>query len=357
MARPPGTAGAGTVRRVITQGGMFPFAISGSVEISLPLSTGEIFSSLGQEFEVDIQVDNVVPLAVPDHATLDVNFPLSEDLARIASSSLTSAHPNDVQFNFPDRRSLWANSTILKARSPYFEQLLSSSFSESSKSLNSTSTQNPSQDEVQIDFDDSDAEVEPSSSSVKLIPPKNEDSDCRVQFHQVPVSSGSYETYHSLLCWLYTGHIDFAHLKSNFIYQSFPPKNLQSRHLYLREFTEKHPGLPLAVSTKSIYRLAHFLELPELEELALKQFEKQLDNNNVAFELWGETAEKYEKIRDVCLDVAVKNWSEVVKSYSMIHIEAECERGVKLLDSRTSLKLAKLLGQRGRMPAATSPFS
>lgn len=88
MARPPGTAGAGTVRRVITQGGMFPFAISGSVEISLPLSTGEIFSSLGQEFEVDIQVDNVVPLAVPDHATLDVNFPLSEDLARIASSEL-----------------------------------------------------------------------------------------------------------------------------------------------------------------------------------------------------------------------------------------------------------------------------
>lgn len=55
--------------------------------------------------------------------------------------------------------------------------------------------------------------------------------------------------------------------------------------------------------------------------------------------------------------LTVGDQSEVVKSYSMIHIEAECERGVKLLDSRTSLKLAKLLGQRGRMPAATSPFS
>lgn len=67
---------------------------------------------------------------------------------------------------------------------------------------------------------------------------------------------------------------------------------------------------PLAASPRGVYKLAHLLEMPELEALALDDFKSQLTSDNVLYQLTTDLA-FYDPVRDALVNFAVENWSAV----------------------------------------------
>ncbi|KAI5480475.1 BTB/POZ-like domain containing protein [Pseudohyphozyma bogoriensis] len=263
-----------------------------------------------------------------------------------------SQHPNDVCLRFPSGSLLWTNSAILST-SPYLLTLLSSSFREAQKRAGPTKS---STNSSKGDFDDSDDDDEReaqtvrshSLSNLKEEATSDEGSGCSAKFHTIDVTSGSYNTYRAVLNWIYTGHIDFAPLSSTFTYPSSPSSppssassassslsppqpqpqpQIHTRSSHLFTFRTQNPLLPLPVSPKSVFRLSHFLEMPELRRIALAAYKGQLTASNVAFELFDGAAASYEEIKEACLDVAMDHWDEVRASKAFKTVQAACDAG------------------------------
>ena len=102
--------------------------------------------------------------------------------------------------------------------------------------------------------------------------------------------------------------------------------------------------LPPPSSPKSVYRLAHFLELPELANLALQNFGSQLNADNAAHELFGDTASSYPEVRKIALNFVVENWKQVVKSKSYEVVRSKAEKGEG--DVGTAMMLGERLMER-----------
>jgi len=246
---------------------------------------------------------------------------------------MVSRVTNDVCIHFPRTgQSLWSNETILKKASPYLCSLLSSGFSEGEPTSRDDGT---SADKAMIDpfeFEDSDEE----NDQMPLSESTSQASDSGVaKFKRIDVTQATYTTYANVLCWIGSGYISFAPLKSTtrFPSNAASPKRPQSPS-----------SLPTPASPKSVYRLAHLLELPDLIDLALGNFKKQLTTQNVAYELYTDVASTYPQIRDLAMNYAVEHWKEVVKSeaYKEIKKRAETE-GV---DSWTGMLLMEKLAAR-----------
>ncbi|KAL8277521.1 hypothetical protein RQP46_010076 [Phenoliferia psychrophenolica] len=81
------------------------------------------------------------------------------------------------------------------------------------------------------------------------------------------------------------------------------------------------------VSPKSVYRLAHYLDLVELQDLALDVIESELTVENILEELLGETAREYEEIREVEMRFALEYWGEVKKQTRVPELLETMEEG------------------------------
>lgn len=227
---------------------------------------------------------------------------------------LDSPHINDVCLHFSGGRTLWADSTFLR-RSPYLDNLLDSPFSEGVKST----FVGPEPSVKSLDFSDSDDESAPPFNAVEKA-----DIACISTFHHIDITSASYTTYRAVSCWIYSSQIKFGELKSfklplplrlkwestTSLFSSkkpykpgYPPPKFR---LFVNPnsfspLEDKKPPMPL-VSPKSIYRLAKFLELPELAALAFTEFKSQINKFNVRYELEGELADEYEEVRDFLVE-------------------------------------------------------
>lgn len=231
-------------------------------------------------------------------------------------ASMVSRIPNDVCIHFPRTgQSLWANETLLRKASPYLSSLLTSGFSETEPTSGDDGT---SDEKIMIDpfaFDDSDEE----SDKVPLSESATQSNDFgSAKFKRIDVTQATYTTYANVLCWIGSGHIAFAPLKSTNRFSSTPgsPKTPPSPS-----------SLPTPASPKSVYRLAHLLELADLADLSLRNFQKQLTTQNVAHELYTDIASTYPQIREIAIDYTVEHWEEVVKSeaYTDVKKRAEAE--------------------------------
>lgn len=210
--------------------------------------------------------------------------------------------PNDVRFSFPRTSSeLWANAARLSAASPYFKDLFSGGFAESSTSAE-TRKRKRSDTLDEEDVADSDAERE-----VAAPPARAASEDPPGRYHTVVTTHASHSTYKAVLVWVYTSHITFARPRSRGPTTS--------------------PFLPGSVSAKSAYRLADFLGLTQLKSLALAHLKANLTVRNVAEELWGDTARLYPEVQDVEMAFAVANWEQVCKSDGMAEINRRMEGG------------------------------
>ncbi|GAA5873323.1 hypothetical protein JCM3774_005941 [Rhodotorula dairenensis] len=135
-----------------------------------------------------------------------------------------------------------------------------------------------------------------------LSPPNRTPKETRAPaspYKRVVVREAAYSTYAAVLVRLACRHIEFASLTS---------KLQRPRKDEVEQFAKEHPHLPAPVSPKSVYRLAHLLELEELQEVAVRDFAAQLTSDNVVKELFSDVASSYKELRDTALDVTARDW-------------------------------------------------
>ncbi|GAA5888916.1 hypothetical protein JCM6882_002903 [Rhodosporidiobolus microsporus] len=242
----------------------------------------------------------------------------AERLARRITGINLEQLPHDVRLFFPlahtDGAELWAKSNFLSGTSPYLETLLSSAFAEATP-RRSKRARTSGAFEVEVvskpldrDYDDSDDETDTflfSKRPPKLDPSSEAD---EVSYRQITITQTAFSTYHAVLVYLQTGFIHFTPLSSS-LSSTFP-----SRTDFLSQSFIEKPALPLPVSPKSAYRLAHLLQLPDLQTRSLDAFRSSLSASNAAAELFTDSALAYDELRAVVVEVVKANWAAVRES-------------------------------------------
>jgi hypothetical protein len=171
-------------------------------------------------------------------------------------------------------------------------------------------------DEVEADlttcstrtFDDSDDE-----DSLQPSPPA-------LPIYRIIVKDVAHKTFRGLLHYILTNLIAFAPLSSNFP-DADNADNESSKLLGTSPYSLK------PVSPKSLYRLAHRLEMKVLSGLALVNFESQLNESNVLQELFSDCVVYYDELRDAAMRVALSHWAKLIHSKKMKQLEEEMFSG------------------------------
>uniref|UniRef100_A0A0K3CN66 FGENESH: predicted gene_15.216 protein n=1 Tax=Rhodotorula toruloides TaxID=5286 RepID=A0A0K3CN66_RHOTO len=221
----------------------------------------------------------------------------------------------DVRLFFPrvakEGASLWVEESFLILCSDYFISLLSGGFAEGSRSSKkrrrlTRKSQPPSNaaDPKERPYKDPDDELDAQywSNSVPF-PEPDEDDDNR----EVTITETAWTTYQAVLAYLRTGFIEFAPLSS-----ACKPRNPAAHHTRLDRINETADGPgPGQVSPKSTFRLAHLLELSELEEICLLELSKTLQAQNAAYELFDDASICFDRWRQVIVKFVARNWEEV----------------------------------------------
>jgi hypothetical protein len=187
-------------------------------------------------------------------------------------------------------------------------------------------------DGVDDKFDDSDDEMD-----LEIIGNPQVDSppaiSCACTYREVVVRSTAFTTYKAVLGYLHSSFISFAPLASSLS----SDRDTSSEMIHTDDNTDS-TTLPSA-SPKSVYRLAHLLDLPELAQLALNSIEFQLTPSNVALELFGNLAGVYDDLRKVELDYFVANYEQVKKTTSMDIVKKRAIEGDLTYYPSTSMEV------------------
>ncbi|KAL1682627.1 hypothetical protein EV122DRAFT_203200, partial [Schizophyllum commune] len=101
----------------------------------------------------------------------------------------------------------------------------------------------------------------------------------------VRINDFAFQTWRALVLYLYTGEITFCALKSSGTRQA-------SSEL-----------LPTACSPKSMYRVAHMLEMKDLQNMCLQNIKSQLDAKNIVQEIFSVFTSRYTEVR--VMEVAI----------------------------------------------------
>ncbi|KAK4697755.1 hypothetical protein P7C70_g8161, partial [Phenoliferia sp. Uapishka_3] len=301
--------------------------------------------SRGWKWTVEMKMDGQ-----PSAVELDFSFVLSrigdDYSSKRCTSWVTGATDSprylDVTFGFDGGRVLHSNSTFLSAESSYFKTLFSSGFSETLRQPQ-IETPNPPSDLLPTHAngkrprasEDSDTEVDPPT----LHPPTT---SYRIKVKDTSYITDredtSYITDREVLRWIHTKKIEFAKLKSTRSEDNVQPHAMDSTNA----------TIPIIVpaSPKFVYRLAHYLELNQLQSVALASLLEQISVTNVADELRSEVSALYEPIQEALVYFAATNWEKVQESEGWKKLEKNFEEGdVELAATfpKMLLKLTKLL--------------
>ena len=134
----------------------------------------------------------------------------------------------------------------------------------STSSVSDESDQEDEEEEsFEMNLEDSDDELEATEIGLKIKKFKTIRMISIAPYKQINVSHTAFKTFRALLIWLVSGKISFAALRST---------------SSIEETSSK-------VSAKSVYRLAHFLDLPELRERAFESLSQQLTRANIHLEV------------------------------------------------------------------------
>jgi hypothetical protein len=264
-----------------------------------------------------------------------------EFLTETRTDTIDRQHSNDVRFVLPseggDELEIWANTRTLVDASPYFKALLTSEFKEGqlkTKLEHDVARDNIGKgvDGMEDDLDDSDDEMD-----LEIVGNRSVGSStatpCPCTYREVIVRSTAYTTYKAVLGYLHSSFISFAPLSSS----TSSDHNTSGDLMHTDDNTDS-TRLPSA-SPKSVYRLAHLLELPELAQLALDNTESQLTPSNVALELFGNLAGVYEDVRKIELDYFIANYDVVLKTKTMDVVKQRATDGELTYYLSTSMEV------------------
>ncbi|GAA5890596.1 hypothetical protein JCM8208_004927 [Rhodotorula glutinis] len=256
-----------------------------------------------------------------------------------APDSAAKALPHDVRLFFPgteDRADaeLWTTERFLTASSTYFLNLFRSGLAETVTIGNKRARIGRSPDELvsqRLSLKPLDKHVEEDSdreTDVLLFQgklgepsPKPHDAleDVGFPHKQVTIEQASYTTYRAVLLWLSTGYIQFASLSSSY---AVTPDLDHARTSALRALHQVDTSLPVAASPKSVYRLAHILELDELEVVAMRFFHDEcLTTDTATVELFSELARDHSPWRTSIIDWILAHWDEVRVSEAWVEMK------------------------------------
>ncbi|KAI5889779.1 uncharacterized protein SCHCODRAFT_02511537 [Schizophyllum commune H4-8] len=263
-----------------------------------------------------------LPVRPPPSAT-------QKSILRTLGSAVSGADLNDVEFVLPsfkrngnavEYKAVYGNREALKGVSDYLDTLLfDEHFAESKPqpfaqySRDAPSHELDYADDSDIDGDESWAAIasrkkkralkpgkkvgSPSSSTgtqnevingpleVGKEEPDAADGAAGRKGRVVRINDFAYQTWRSLVLYLYTGEITFCALKSSGTRQ------------------ESWELPPTACSPKSMYRVAHMLEMKELQDVCLQNIKSQLDPKNIVRELFSVFTSRYTEVRD--MEVAI----------------------------------------------------
>jgi hypothetical protein len=324
-----------------------------------PTKTGAVFGSTGQAqvstvvVDVEFKQGSTTPttlLSSVASAFLLFHLDISTD-APFSTGQATQRVAADVCLSFPRTgQQLWANEAVLSSASPYLKQLLSSSFVEGTAT---TSSATPHKLVAEYVFAESDEETDKiemkKTSSKKTSSKKKEENETSEPFKTIAITDSAYSTYFAVLVWLQSRHIVFAPLLSTFLEKGKTRDEAISLHTAaISELINKGGTLlPPPVSPKSIYRLAHLLELESLPSLALSNLRSQLTPSIAAYELYSDAATCYPELRDVVLAYLVEHWKEVKGSKAAREMRAKADAGeLDCATAGTAMLLAEKLVEK-----------
>ncbi|GAA6011349.1 hypothetical protein JCM11491_002753 [Sporobolomyces phaffii] len=284
--------------------------------------------------------------------------PIPVALGTITVASLLTRERRQVCFYFlRSRRRLWADEDALRKASPYSETMLSSDFAEGAASSSSSPSSPPPEPLPDYTFADSDVEsdddeVKPDDDGSQLKDNFTTGSDSASPCKTIRVVDTPYSTYLAVLLWISSRFIAFAPLSSTFAPDEdpFDPASAArtARATAVVELTKKaKAGLPRPVSPKSVYRLAHLLEMPELAALALANFKAQLTVDGAFHELFSDVSAAYAPVQRVAMDYVLDHWPEVKAARAVQVVENKAERGLATSAmAAIGIRLAKRLADR-----------
>lgn len=145
------------------------------------------------------------------------------------------------------------------------------------------------------------------------------------QIHTVSISSHSFSTYKAVLTWIITKKIVFAPLR--LVKADASANDGTSSPAKRRKVSRTSPSdnTQPPVSAKSVYRLAHLLDLRDLQAEAIKDFKSKLTVDNVADQLFSSTSASYDEVRAAAAGVTAANWDQVGETEAMKKKVAEIE--------------------------------
>ncbi|EPS98894.1 hypothetical protein FOMPIDRAFT_1125538, partial [Fomitopsis schrenkii] len=116
------------------------------------------------------------------------------------------------------------------------------------------------------------------------------------------VTGVAASTWEAFLFYLYTGVIVFAPLTS---------AGEEARKAFKARYRSRNPHRPVPCSCKSIYRLAHQLDMADLEDLALKEIDSQLSVRNIVTEIFTKFTSRYDRVKAVEMHFLKQHWDEI----------------------------------------------
>lgn len=233
---------------------------------------------------------------------------MTSKLSRAAFTRQQS--PQDVCFVFPATATkLWASSKVLIEQSTYYRSLLGGDFSESTLRLSPANTETPEfkADAASRLYEESDDETDEHFAA--QVAKGAHGTLPHLPHKQVVITDAAFTTYQAILVWMSSRYIRFAPLRSSNTGNAGEVS--KSRLQDVIKMVETDPKTALPASPKSVYRLAHLLELNDLQEIALNNFRSQLTAHNAATELFSDVASAYPALRDIVLNFALENWNDV----------------------------------------------
>ncbi|KAI0081098.1 hypothetical protein K474DRAFT_1704125 [Panus rudis PR-1116 ss-1] len=124
-------------------------------------------------------------------------------------------------------------------------------------------------------------------------------------YTDVIVKGAAPSTWESLLYYLYTGTVVFAPLTR---------EDDEGRWLFIENYKRINPLRPTPCSCKSMYRIAHILNMPELKSRSLQQLEMQLSITVAVGEMFTTFAANYIEIRLMVMNYLLRHWNRVKNS-------------------------------------------
>jgi len=137
----------------------------------------------------------------------------------------------------------------------------------------------------------------------------------RAQTIDVEIQDASYETYISMLYWLFTGFVechDLGSLKTKAPTDATPPP--KSFQYGLVRFKSRSPG---SCCPKALYILAIEYGLPDLQSIALEGILSFLTPENIVSEIFSEFSGKHPRVAQHLGDYLITNWNTVKTSETL----------------------------------------